>query len=164
MYKQFQDIKSIVFPIYKLPHSDWYRQDGILWMDGLVLDEANMPGRSLGIRRLQSGRQDLHYLKKAILDVPGLINSKWKIFIDSVGTPFIYNKTITAPLIYHQVRKIEQKDSCSVLWVKGSRHGFILQRPPYGDPRWARLLYYKGVPWTVFDFQLTRNKDSRRRV
>lgn len=165
MYKRFQDIKTIRFPVYPLPSVDWYTQDGVLFIDdGKVLDDTNMPGESLGIRRLQCGRTDLCRLKKAFTDFQSMLKSKHKIFIDSGGSPFIYRRTINSPLIHHTVERIEPKGDSSIVWLKNINHPITIPRPPYGDARYARVLYYKGFPWLIYDFATQRGKDSYRRV
>ena len=165
MFKRFQDIKTIKFPVYALPSVDWYMQDGVLFIDdGKVLDDKNMPGITLGIRRIQCGIKDLCRLKKAYTDFNSMIKGKHKIFIDSNGNPFVYKRTINSPLIHHRVDKIELKGDCSVIWFKNISHPMTIPRPPYGDARYARILYYKGFPWLIYDFVLERGKDSYRRV
>ena len=165
MYKQFKDIKNIKFPVFVLPSSDWYRQDGVLFIDdGKVLDDRNMPGATLGIRRLQCGRTDLCRLKRAYLDFNSMLKSKHRIFIDSNGIPFIYRRTVNSPLVYHQIHKIESKDDHSIVWFKTIGYPMSIPRPPYGDARFARLLYFKGYPWLLYDFSKEKGKDSFRRV
>lgn len=165
MYKQFKDIKNIKFPIYALPSSDWYKQDGVLFInDGMVLDDTNMPGTSLGIRRLQCGRKDLCTLKKAFTDFTDMLKSKHKIFIDSAGIPFIYHKTFNSPLIHHTVKSIEPKDDHSIVWLRNIPYPMNISRPPYDEARYARILYYKGSPWLIYDFVLEKGRDSYKRV
>lgn len=165
MYKRFQDIKTIRFPVYALPSADWYIQDGVLFIDdGKVLDDKNMPGNSLGVRRIQCGRKDLCKLKKAYTDFQSLIKSKHKIFLDNDGTPFIYKRTINSPLIHHTVTKVENKQDHSIVWLSNVNHPITIPRPPYGDARYARVLYYKGFPWLIYDFVTYRGKDSYKRV
>ena len=165
MYKQFEDIKTIRFPVYPLPSTDWYMQDKVLFIDdGKVLDDKNMPGNSLGVRRLQCGRLDLCKLKKAYPDFNSLINGKHKVFIDSNGIPFVYKKTINSPLIHHTINKIEPKQDHSIVWLNHVHSPMSIPRPPYGDARYARVLYYKGFPWMIYDFVMERGKDSYRRV
>ena len=165
MYKEFKDIKNIKYPVYTLPSSDWYKQDGVLFInDGKVLDDTNMPGKTLGVRRLQCGRKDLCRLRRAYPDYQSMLMSKHKIFIDSNGTPFIYRKTINSPLIYHRISRIELKEDCTVVWLKLIPYPFKLPRPPYGDAQWARVLYYKGSPWLLYDLASTKGKDSYKRV
>jgi hypothetical protein len=165
MYKQFKDLKTIKFPVYALPSKDWYTQDKVLFInDGKVLDDKNMPGSSLGVRRLQCGRKDLCRLKTAYPDFQSMIASKKNTFIDSNGTPFIYRKTVNSPLIHHAVLKIDPRDDCSIVWFRNINCPMSIPRPPYGDARWARVLYYKGSPWFIYDFTTERGKDSYRRV
>lgn len=165
MYKQFQDIKTIRFPVYAMESTDWYRQDNVLFIDsGYVLDDKNMPGESIGIRRLQCGRKDIYKLKRAYINFNSMLQSKKKIFIDSNGVPFIYRRTINSPLIHHSINKIEPKNDHSIVWLKNIEYPMTIPRPPYGDARYSRVLYYKGYPWMIYDFVKDRGKDSFRRV
>ena len=165
MYKRFQDIKNIVFPVFKLQEATWYKQDGVLFNgDGKVLDDKNMTGETLGIRRLQCGRKDLYRLRRAYPDFASMLQSKATCFIDNNGVPFIYLKTINSPLVYHKVSKIELKETCTVVRLTNIPYAFKLPRPPYGDAAWARILYYKGAPWILYDFAAQRGKDSYKRV
>jgi hypothetical protein len=165
MYKQFKDIKTIKFPVFKLPSTDWYKTDGVLFIDdNLVLDDTNMPGKTLGVRRLQCGRTDLYKLRGAHLKFHDMLTSKRKIFIDNKGTPFIYERTVHSPLVFHRVKRIEPKESASIIWLEGVPYPFSLEHPPYGEANWARVLYYKGGPWMIYDYAKTRGKDSFQRV
>ena len=56
------DKKDLVFPIFVLHSDNVELLDGILWLDDQVLDDKNMKGRSLGIRRLQSPMKSLYPL------------------------------------------------------------------------------------------------------
>lgn len=165
MYKQFKDINSIRFPVFALPSVDWYRQDGVLFIDdGKVLDDTNMPGPSLGIRRIQCGRTDLQKLKKAYTDFNSMIKGSNRIFIDSNGTPFVYKKTINAPLVHHMITSVTPSGDHSVVRFKNIIYPMSIPRPPYGDARWARILYFKGSPWMIYDFVTDKGKDSFKRV
>src|SRR6476469_3502926 len=113
----YKDFHKIRFPIYPLPNSNWFSQDRVLFLDGQVVDEKNMPGDTLGIRRLQCGRRDLLPLRKAILDVPTLLSHKGKTFIDSKGYPFIYTKTLSSKLTCYHIKRVDRKDTASLLWL-----------------------------------------------
>jgi len=145
--------------------SEWYMQDRVLFIDdGKVLDDKNMPGKSLGIRRIQCGRKDLYKLGRVYVDFNSMLQSKRKIFIDSNGIPFIYSRTVNSPLIHHPIKRIEPKNDHSIVWLKNIEYPMTIPRPPYGDARYARILYYKGYPWMIYDFVTNRGKDSLRRV
>jgi hypothetical protein len=93
-----------------------------------------------------------------------MLQSKNKIFIDSNGVPFIYERTINAPLIHHRVKQMEQKEGVTVIQLERITSFFSVPRPPYGDARYARVLYFRGCPWLIYDFTLEKGKDSFRRV
>ena len=89
----YREIEDINFPVFNLPNGNWQLLDGLLFLDGLVLDDKNMPGDSLGKRRLQTPHENIFTLKKSLNSHIGLIKSRDKHFIDSTGAPFIYEKT-----------------------------------------------------------------------
>jgi len=39
------------FPLYILPHDNWSFADGLLFLDGQIVDDRNMEGNTLGKRR-----------------------------------------------------------------------------------------------------------------
>lgn len=165
MFKRFKDVKSIKFPVYLLPSREWYYQDGVLFIDdGKVLDDSNMPGETLGVRRLQCGRTDLQKLKRAFIDFQAMLKSKHNTFIDSNGVPFIYERTINSPLIHCRIKRIELKEIATLVWFYDIPYPMTLPRPPMDKVEWARLLYYKGSPWVIYDFAIEKGKDSYRRV
>ncbi len=160
-YKDFRDLR---FPLYPLPNSNWFIQDGVLFLDGQVVDERNMPGKTLGIRRIQCGRKDLLPLRRAITDIYSLIHSKNKTFIDSKGKPFIYEKTLSSKLKCYQIKRIDKKESASTLWLRGVNHPFTIPRPPINNPGWARVLHLGPSPWMLYDYVSQPSKDTYRRV
>lgn len=164
MIKTYKDFPRLSFPLYPLPSSNWIRADGTLFLDGLVLDDTKMPGKSLGIRRLQCGRRDLLPLKRAVVDIPMLLHCKTKIFIDSNGRPFVYEKTLSSKLVCYEIKKVEKKGSASLLWLRGINYPITIPRPPLNNPRWARLLHLGPSPWLLYDYASTHQKDTYRRV
>lgn len=165
MFKQLKDLNKIRFPVYYLADKDWYRQDGLLLSStGRLIDDKNMPGNSLGIRRLQSPIKDKQWLKKAYPDPYSMLTSKKNSFIDSNGVPFIYERTKTCKLIYHKINSLDKKGDHSILKLKDIRAPFKINRPPYGDARWARVAYLNGAPWFIYDFKTYKGKNSTCRV
>lgn len=165
MYKRFEDVKSIRFPVYSIPDNNWYIQDKVLFSSsGKVIDDANMPGETIGIRRIQCGRKDLCRIRRTFIDFQSMLSAKSRYFVDSKGTPFEYLKTINSPLIHHKVDRIELKETHTLIWLKLIPYPFKLPRPPYGDAVWARVLYYRGCPWLIYDFSSTKGKDTYKRV
>jgi hypothetical protein len=136
----------------------------VLFLDGQVVDEKNMPGKSLGVRRLQCGRKDLLPLKKPVMNLYGLLHSKSKTFIDSLGKPFIYDKTLSSKLKCYKISKIEPKGTASLLWLHNISFPFTIPRPPINNPGWARILHLGPSPWMLYDYVSSPTKDTYRRV
>jgi len=160
----YKEIKKIKFPVYILPNSNWEIVDGLLLLDNVVLDDKNMPGATLGIRRLQTPFLELVPLKHSIDSLIGILKQTSKSFIDSNGTPFIYQKTMNSYLKYYKIRKIELKDVASVLWLKDINFPFTIPRPPPAEKTWAGVLHMGGLPWLLYEYSEERLKDTRRKV
>ena len=160
----YKEIKKIQFPVFILPNSNWESVDGILFLDNEVVDDKNMPGLSLGIRRLQTPFTELLPLKHSIDSLIGILKQNTKTFIDSGGTPFIYQKTMNSALKYYKIRKVEQKKVASVLWLKDINFPFTIPRPPPRETTWAGVLHIGGLPWLLYEYSEERLKDTRRKV
>ncbi len=161
----WKKLGSIEFPIFALPSSNWEEQDGLLFIDNRVVDDRNMPGKTIGMRRLQTPIKDLVPLRGSIAAPVSLIRqTRIKTFIDNVGTPFIYEKTTSSSLKYYKIRKIERKDIASVLWLKGVSFPFKVPRPPNEGFTWAGVLHLKDIPWLLYEYSETAKSDTRRKV
>lgn len=164
MILTYKDLHTLRFPIYQVPSDNWYTLDGVLFLDDLVLDEKNMPGETLGIRRLQSARKDLVPIRKMLADLPSFIRAKKKFFIDSSGRPFEYVKTLRSKLKTYRIKKIEKKETASLLWLYGWPTPFTIPRPPANDPAFVRMLHIGEAPWLIYDYVRQPEKDTYRRV
>lgn len=164
MIVTYKEIKKIEFPVFILPNSNWQLIDGLLLIDNQVVDDKNMPGASLGIRRLQTHFTELVPLKHSIDSLIGILKQNSKCFIDSNGTPFIYQKTRHSALKYYKIRKIEQKEVASVLWLKDVKQAFTIPRPPPLGKTWAGVLHLGPWPWLLYEYSEERLKDTRRKV
>ena len=123
-----------------------------------------MKGKTLGRRRLQTPFKELFPLKAAVTDKTGLLKHTKNIFIDNNGVPFLYEKTRSASLKYHKIRKVERKNSASVVWLKGINFPFKIPRPPSVDTTWAGVLYLSGIPWILYEYSEFQKSDTRRKV
>jgi hypothetical protein len=160
----YKTIKDVEFPIYKLESSNWYTQDGIVYLDGLVLDDTNQPGRTLGIRRMQTPFHELVELRKACTDVTGVVKQSNASYIDTLGKTFIYQKTKFFQLKYYKIKEVQRKDTFSLLWVKGINSPYIIPRPPPSNTTWVGILHLKGLPWLLYDYSKEKLKNTRRMV
>ena len=164
MIVTYKEIKKIEFPVFILPNSNWELIDGLLLIDNQVVDDKNMPGASLGIRRLQTHFTELVPLRHSIDSLIGILKQSTKYFIDSKGTPFIYQKTMNSSLKYYKIRKVELKEKASVLWLKDVNSPFTIPRPPPRELTWAGVLHIGGLPWLLYEYSEEKLKDTRRKV
>ena len=88
-------IEDIVFPIFVIHSENVDEIDGILWLDDQVLDDKNMSGETLGLRRIQSPMKSIYPLKYMIEDEIGLMKHRGNTFIDNEGKVINYEKTKT---------------------------------------------------------------------
>lgn len=164
MVIQYKNINKVRFPVYILPSGNWDRRDGLLFLDTQIVDDKNMDGDTLGIRRLQTPHKNLYALKHQIDNFRGLVKSKDKHFIDTNGIPFIYEKTEFCKLKYYKIKSVVQKDTASLLKLDGVKNSFVIPRPPADDMRYAGVLHYGALPWVLYEYSEDRREDTRRKV
>lgn len=160
----YKEINKIQFPVFILPSGNWELVDGLLLIDNQIVDDKNMPGATLGIRRLQTHFTELVPLRHSIDSLIGILKQTTKYFIDSKGTPFIYQKTMNSSLKYYKIRKVELKEKASVLWLKDVNFPFTIPRPPPRELTWAGVLHIGGLPWLLYEYSEEKLKDTRRKV
>jgi hypothetical protein len=159
----YSNLTKITFPVYKIPNSNWELVDGLLFLDNEVLDDRNQKGKTLGIRRAQTSF-DLFPLKHSIASLTGILKQNDKTFIDTKGTPFIYQKTRNSALKYYKIRKVEQKGVVSILWLKDIKSPFTIPRPPPLGMTWAGVLHIESWPWILYCYSETYQKPTRRKI
>lgn len=169
MIVTYKNIPKVTFPVFKLEkeqdqQNDASSTDGLLFWNGKVLDDRNMTGETLGMRRLQSPFRELAPLKQCILDHLGLIKSPEAMYIDSAGKIFIYKKTVFSKLKYYKIKRVDRKETYSLLWVQGIDRPFTIPRPPNPVMQWVGLLHLGPLPWFLYEYSETRKKDTRRKI
>jgi hypothetical protein len=160
----YKTVSKLKFPVFLLSSSNWHLADGLLFLDEKLLDDRNMPGDTLGIRRAQSPHREQYPLKRAVFNHNGLLKQYTKCFIDSNGAPFIYEKTKSMPLKYLRIKKVIKKEVASLLWVEGCSHPFTIPRPPEQGMNWAGILHLHGLPWMLYEYSETKQKNTHRKV
>lgn len=148
-----------------LPSDNIWKEDGIVYVDGHIVDDRNMPGKTLGMRRIQTPFRNLLPLRKSVNSFNGVIkNSGNRSYIDSKGVYFTYEKTEMCTVKYHEIKKVDRKDTGSIIWFKGINFSFDIPRPPDPDMKWAGVLYFKGLPWKLYDFSDTKLKNRKVKI
>lgn len=164
MVIQYKNINKVRFPVYEMPSGNWSRQDGLLFLDSYIVDDKNMPGDTLGIRRIQTPHKNLCTLNKQLDNFRALIKSNSKYFIDTNGAPFIYEKTEFCKLKYYKIKSVRQKSSASLLYLWGVKNPFVIPRPPATEMQYAGVLHYGSLPWVLYEYSEEQLKDTRRKV
>lgn len=159
-----KEIKNVEFPVYVLPHQDWSFSDGLMFLDGRVVDDRNMKGKTLGIRRLQTSYPSMLPLRRQIDSFNGLLKQNQNTFIDTKGRPFIYEKTTWCQLRYSRITKKELRDEYCLLWVDNVSTPFSVPRPPEPGMGYAGILYLSGLPWILYEYADSQKKRARRKV
>ena len=153
----------IRFPAYILSEEP-EEIDGLVLIGDQIVDDKNMPGETLGMRRLQSPMKSIYPLRYQIDDEIGMMKHRGKHFSDTNGVYWYNEKTGTAQLKYHKIRKIDRKDIATVVWLKDVPFPFIEARPPQEGSSWAGVLYKKGLPWKIWENCEEQNKDTCRKI
>lgn len=159
----YKKLKNIKFPVYLLPHENWSFSDGLMFLDGKVVDDRNQLDSSLGRRRLLTPHE-LFPLKNSVDSMQGLLKQNVKTFIDSLGRPFIYEKTKRCDLKYFKISKKELRTSHTLLWLEGVSTPFSVPRPPEGDMYYAGVLLLHGLPWILYEYSEVVKKSTWRKV
>jgi hypothetical protein len=160
-YKNFD---KITFPVFRLESDNLEMADGILWSDNRVLDDRNMPGATLGLRRLQTPFKDIVPLPWSIPTVVNLIRNRGGSYIDSTGLVIYYEKTKMVKLAYYKIRKIQPQKTHSLVWVSNLNFPFTVPRPPDAGLTWAGILHINDFPWLLYEFAEKKLKRTIRKI
>jgi len=159
----FRHLRNVDFPVYPISDDNLYFKDGILFNGGLVIDDKNMVGSTLGLRRLQT-KHKLARLTKSIPDIPNILVSGHLNFIDSSGYIFRYIKTRFTNIQYKKIKRVELHNLYCRVWLIGVQHPFILKRPPQEGEEWAGVIYLNGFPWEIYELSRSRKSPSKKKI
>ena len=160
----YRNIGLIQYPVFLLQSSDWEAVDGMLFLDGQVLDDKNQSGETLGARRMQTAHRDKYVLKKMVVSFNGILKQRTQYFIDNKGMPFIYQKTKFLQLKYLKIKEVQLKEKATLIKVKGHYSPFTVPRPPAVGYTWAGGLHLHDIPWVLYEYSETKLKDTKKKV
>jgi hypothetical protein len=136
----------------------------VVFDNGQPIDDRNINAPSLGVRRLKS-KIKFKKLNKTCTDIVDIINSlkgqdNW--FIDHLGTWFKYNRTEHSKVVTHRIKKLIKLETHSLLFLDGIDYPFFIPRPI--SAKYARVLYYKSVPWVILEYTNEYYKSTSKKV
>ena len=137
MVVTFQTINKIAFPVFVLGSDNWDVQDGLVYLDGLILDDRNIKANTLGKRRLLTPYKNIYQLKRGIINHTGILKQNKNSFIDNKGTLFTYEKTKFVTLKYLKIVE---------------------------DMLYAGVLHLHEQPWLLYEYAATKLKDTKRKI
>lgn len=164
MKSDILSLSRAVYPIYRVKAADIEEIDGIVFADGLVLDDKNVKRDTLGERRLLSSHRALLKLNKMYPTIREALSGKSGTYIDSTGKILEYSRTKFAKIVYHKIRNVEYKDTYSMLRVYGVNFSFKLRCPPPKLYTYAGILYLNNLPWLLWDYSKRKLPDRRMKV
>ncbi len=164
MIVNYKHLELINFPIFGLPSDDVYDSDGMLMYEGLVIDDKNQIGGTLGARRLQSP-QPLLKIQKYYSDLSMLLSAKnQRVFIDNLGYFFVYERTKFTKIKYHKILNVIERDVATILKVHDVSFPIIVKRPPPTGRSWVGILYLNNRPWLPYDYSVGYCASKRRKI
>lgn len=155
-------LEDISFPVYKLGKnkpiteegvtfylSSYEKEDGTIIYFPSIIDDKNIPGATLGIRRMKllEKREKLFKLKFAAFFLGDVLKlttgNTW--FIDCLGTLFEYKKTKRVPLIFKKIVSVEKiPTGGALIRVEGIPHKFKALFSPMLEQKYAGILCVSG--------------------
>lgn len=145
-YKQV--CRNIIFPVYTINSEEIYKQDGLIFLDGRIIDDRNQDGDTIGKRRLATEHK-VASLGKVCFSYVEMLNSKKTRFIDTYGRAFIYERTKVVRVESHRINKKIAKDTFTLLFLKNINCPYVVPRYPHTE-EWAQILMYNKLPWKLY--------------
>lgn len=153
---------SMKFPLYVLHSDEVEFKDGLLFCDTQIVDDTNMKGKTLGVRRLQTPHKNLYPLRYMIESYSGLMKHRGKWFVDTNGKFFRYTKEHKVDIKYKKVTKIERKEVATLIWVEDIPFPFEEKRP--NTSPYVGVAYWQNKPAFLYDFSAEKKKDTWRKI
>lgn len=163
MERTIKTLHNAAFPVYQI-ESEPIKVDGLVFSGGYIIDDQNIPAKTLGERRLLTPHP-LFKLRTHRGDIVEVIKGSrttapW--YIDNLGSTFSYRKSTVERLVCHKILDVVRKDFYSLILVEGVNFPIVVKRPPVGQ--YAQLLYYKDLPWKLYNILYEPVKPTRKKV
>ncbi len=154
--------RAVKFPVYEIPSEDLYSSDGLLFINGKVLDDKNQSGKTLGERRLKTSQVKAPLVKSyhSFID---LVKSTHSLFIDSRGVPFRYERGKVCAVESRKIKKKMSRNTYTVLYVEKVNSLFSMSRYPAAE-EWAQILYLDKMPWLLYGVSEIELKSFRKTI
>lgn len=151
------------FPLYVLTEEPEVI-DGLVWINDEVVDDRNMLGETLGMRRLQTPMKSLYSLHRQIDEPRNVYRHRGKHFIDSNGTYYYKELKPIGAVQYHKIATIKEKQGMRIIRCQDLAITLKTRTPPPVNAKWCGVLYVKNMPWTLWEYSETKKKNRKKKV
>lgn len=134
-----------------------------------VIDNMNMTGSSLGIRRLQHLmdkqiiQRKLFKLSRPSYCLADILHRKINMFIDSSGKIYNYTKSHFVPLETYKLKSYIELPEGYVLFVHNLHCRFFINRAPNLHEKWVQVLRV-GKGFVLFGLSESHEKTTRIKI
>lgn len=163
-------LTNIKFPIYAIgAYEKLWEENLILYLQAnddkiYIVDNKNLAGETLGERRFRISKEDRYKFVGTIFNIYQLINSKRKVFIDSVGKVFRYKRTKRADLLYRKIKKVKRiEDKGYLAYIEGISAPIIIPALFYTKQLYAGVLVYNGS-YILYELTDEAKEDTWRKI
>ena len=162
----YKKVNSIKFPSFILPSNNITKEDGLVFVNGRIIDDTNMPNDTLGMRRLISPfSAQMYPLKRAAFELLAILKNTGKTtYIDYTGDIFTYVKMKWVKLRCIPIERSYKRGNYTILKLEGINNVFEVPRPPLLEQNYARVLYLNNHPWMLYDYKIDPEKTTKRLI
>ena len=159
-WKQYNKIN---FPIFPLPSTDIYSEDGLIRSceTDKVIDDLNQRGLTLGSRRLNSPH-NLQRIPRFCGDSIDFFHTSAKAYIDNYGFIFVYERTLFTDVKFHKILKLKESEASTLLKVESVPFPVKVLRPTTFS--WVGMLYIGKHPWIPYEYSTSYCKPLKRKI
>lgn len=163
-------LHDIQFPLYSITKTytkiwDEYNVKYISTNNGTyVLDNKNLPGDTVGKRRLHIENSKTYKHRLTITSITQLLKTNYDTFMDTNGNIFKYKKTKFVPLKYYKVNNITKTENNGcIVEFKNINYSIKI------NCRTAYSIQYIGLLHTdmgliPYEYTDIKKSDSRRKI
>ena len=154
-------LRTVKFPVYVISSDEVSYEDGLLFINGKVVDDRNQEGETLGQRRLRTPHK-VAKLGNICFTFIEMLDSRKTKFIDTKGKVFEYKKTKMLTVKSFKISKKIARDTYTLLRLKKVNSSFPV--PRYPNEEWAQVLVYNNVPWRLYSLSYDFVENFKRKI
>ena len=162
-------LDEIQFPVYAIAsNAPIEKSDGLVFIEGQLLDDRNIAHTTLGVRRLRSALKEdygLYKLATAYTTLESFIESRgYRRFIDCTGRLFHYTRKKYEHVSAYKIKEVVPKGTHSLLKLYNVPYPLKVPRPPQYGEQYALILHRAKLPWLFYRYTKDKDEKFRRKI